>query len=200
MTNRERILQISYDHKLSHVGSCLTALGIIEEIYAKKKPEEKVVVSSGHAHLAHAVVQESNGAISSAEENIQNWGIHCDRRGGCDSSTGSLGQGLPIAVGMALADRDKNTYVLVSDGEMAEGSCWEALRIAKEQNLTNLKIYLNANGWGAYDPIDIDDLEKRIKAFGFPVEIERTNSDLPFAKGQASHYKVMSEEDYESEK
>ena len=196
MTNRERIIDISIRHKLSHVGSCLTALGIIEEIYAKKNPEDKVVISSGHAHLAHAVVQEANGG-ENAENNIQTWGIHCDRRGGCDVSTGSLGQGLPIAVGISLADKNKDTYVLVSDGEMAEGSCWEALRIAKDKNLTNLKVYLNANGFGALGAIDLDYLETRIKAFGFPVEIRRTDPGLGvWAVGVSAHYRQANKELY----
>lgn len=194
MNNRERILDISVRHKLSHVGSCLTALPIIEEIYDKKKPEEKFILSSGHAHLAHAVVLEQKRGID-AEKSIKQYGIHCDRRSGCDASTGSLGQGITIAAGMALSDRDKNVYVLVSDGEMAEGSTWEALRIAKEQKLDNLKVYLNANGMGAMGTIDVDDLEKRIKAFEFPVEVRRTDAGLgSWAVGLNQHYKVADEE------
>lgn len=194
MNNRERLLEISVKHHLSHLGSCLTALPIIEEIYAKKKPEDKFVLSSGHAHLAHLVVQESLGN-GNAEELVEAHGIHCERKAGCDVSTGSLGQGLPLAVGIALADRAKDVWCLCSDGEVAEGSCWEALRVAKEQNLTNLKVYLNANGFGAYKEIDTDDLEKRIKAFGFPVEIRRTDPGLGnWAVGLAQHYKPADKE------
>ncbi len=193
MTNKERILDISFRHKLSHLGSCLTALPIIESIYAKKRPEDKVVISEGHCHLAHLVVMGSLRLVD-AEQKLTELGIHCDRRAGCDVSTGSLGQGLPIAVGMALADGSRDVYCLVSDGELAEGSCFEALRIAEEQKLDNLKVYLNANGWGGYQAIDVDKLEKRVKAFGFPVEIVRTNSDIGlWAVGNASHYKVADE-------
>lgn len=193
MTNRERVIDISVRHKLSHAGSCLTALPIIEEIYAQKKPEDKFILSSGHAHLAHAVVREALG-FEDAEKAIQAYGIHCDRRAGCDVSTGSLGQGLPISVGIALADRSKNVFCLVSDGEMAEGSCWEALRIAKEQKLDNLKVYANFNGFGALGAIDLDYLEARIKAFGFPVEIRRTDPGLgEWAQGVMAHYKPADE-------
>lgn len=190
MNNRERLIEIAKKHQLSHLGSCLTALPIIEEIYAEKKPEEKFVLSAGHAHLAHLVVKEGLGLLN-AEEALEKGGIHCDRKVGCDVSTGSLGQGLGIATGMALSDRSKNVYVLVSDGEMSEGSVWEALRVAKEQGLYNLKIYLNANGWGAYGPIDIQQLVIQIEAFGFPVKVRLTNSDIgTWAVGLQSHYKV----------
>jgi len=194
MNNREKILDISFRHHLSHVGSCLTALGIIEEIYARKKPEEKFILDAGHAHLAHAVVLENFGGTP-AEKSIELYGIHCDKRGGCDISTGSLGQGLPVAVGIALADRSKNVYCLVSDGGAAEGSIWEALRIAKEQGLTNLKVYLNANGFGAYRAVDVDLLEAQIRATGFPVEIRRTDPGLgTWAVGLQAHYKPGDEE------
>jgi len=190
MNNRERLIEIAKKHQLSHLGSCLTALPIIEEIYAEKKPEEKFVLSAGHAHLAHLVVKEGLGLLN-AEEALEKGGIHCDRKVGCDVSTGSLGQGLGIATGMALSDRSKNVYVLVSDGEMSEGSVWEALRVAKEQGLYNLKIYLNANGWGAYGPIDIQQLVIQIEAFGFPVKVRLTNSDIgTWTTGLLAHYKV----------
>jgi len=169
-------------------------LPILEEVYSKKKSEDKVILSAGHSHLAHLVVKESLGLLD-AEKELEKWGIHCDRRAGCDASTGSLGQGIGIGVGMALADRDKDVYVLLSDGECAEGAVFESLRIAKEQKLNNLKIYLNANGMGAMGMINIDDLEKRIKAFGFPVEIRRTDSGLgEWAIGVNQHYKVADEE------
>lgn len=193
MTNRERVISLSIKHKLSHVGSCLTALGIIEEIYAKKKPEEKFILSSGHAHLAHLVVEESAGIIQGdgLDVRLEKWGIHCDRRAGCDVSTGSLGQGLAVAVGMALANKNHDVYCLISDGETAEGSIWEALRIAKEQKLDNLKVYANFNGFGALGATDLDYLEARIKTFGFPVEIRRTDAGLgKWAQGVMAHYKI----------
>lgn len=186
---KRRILEISYGLKLSHLGSCLTALPIIYEIYQHKKGDEKFVLSAGHAHLAHAVVMEHYGIIKDAEQNIRDLGIHCDRAGGCDVSSGSLGHGLPIAVGMALSDRNKNVYALISDGECAEGSIWEALRIADEQKLMNLYVYLNWNGFGAYKEIDPKYLPE--------VNLRPTRVDeLPFLKGLDAHYKTMTEEEY----
>ena len=201
ITNKElkkRILEISYNNRLSHLGSCLTAVDIIYEIYQQKRAEEKFVLSSGHAGLALYTVLEAMGGRN-AEEIFKHHGVHPDRCRDCgiDCSTGSLGQGLPIAVGMALAKRDRNVYCLISDGECAEGSIWEGLRIKEEQRLENLKLYFNINGWGAYQRIDSLLLKRRLWEAGILGEIrETTVEQLPFLKGQNAHYKVMDEEDY----
>jgi len=112
-------------------------------------------------------------------------------------STGSLGSGLPIAAGHALADRNKNVWCMISDGEAAEGSIWESLRFAHEQKLDNLRVYVNINGMGAYDYIDVDYLEKRLLAFLPTINIRKSEpTKLPFAEGLLSHYYVMKPEDY----
>lgn len=202
ITNKDlkrRIIEISYKHKLSHLGSCLTAVDIIKEIYDIKKSGEPFVLSAGHAHLAHIVVKEWFGEWlftkhGTPEEAIEKYGIHCDRQAGCDVSTGSLGQGLPIAVGMALADRSKNVYCLISDGECSEGSIAEALRIKNNYEVYNLKIYLNDNGYGAYrktdDDIKVTDL--------YMINYRPTNmNDWPaWLQGQEAHYHVMNKEEY----
>jgi transketolase len=138
---KKRILEISYKHNLSHLGSCLTAVDIIDEIYAIKKHNERFVLSSGHAGLALYVVIEKYtkgddlGMVLgiNAEDIFNHHGVHPDRCSQCglDASTGSLGQGLPIAVGMALADRSKNVYCLISDGECSEGSVWGSFEDSK---------------------------------------------------------------------
>lgn len=199
---KRRIIDISYEHRLSHLGSCLTAIDIIDHIFRQKEDDEKFILSAGHAGLALYVMMESIYPRVDAEEFLKLCGIHPDRSFEAeefvDCSTGSLGQGLPIAVGMALADRSKNVYCLISDGECSEGSIWEALRIAREQNLTNLKVYLNMNGYGAYKTIDRPELIQLIKANGFPVEVHETHKyELPFLNGVDAHYHVMSEQDYE---
>ena len=198
MTNKDlkrRIIQISYDHKLSHIGSCLTAVDIIKEIYDKKKKDEKFILSSGHAGLGLYVTIEACEGIN-AETIFKHHGVHPDRCVNCklDCSTGSLGQGLPIAVGMALADRSKNVHCLISDGECSEGSIHEALRIAHEQKLDNLKIYLNFNGWGAYKSIEHLYLNPLVHDM---IMTYQTNvDDFPFLKGQQGHYYTMTKEDY----
>lgn len=199
---KRRIIEISYKNKLSHIASCLTACDIIEEIYSVKKPDEKFVLSAGHAHLAHLVVMEAHYSLplqtveNESERLLHNYGIHCDHQAGCDVSTGSLGQGLPIALGMALADRSKNVYCLISDGECSEGSIWEALRIQKEQHLENLHVYVNINGWGAYKDINQMQLSNQLKYMSWAKPVHTNIDQFPFLKGQVGHYKVMNESDY----
>lgn len=200
---KRRIIEISYKNKLSHLGSCLTAVDIIDEIYSVKKPDEKFVLSSGHAGLALYVVIENyldlpvpkERKYLNAEQIFKHHGVHPDRCKECrlDCSSGSLGQGLPIAVGMALADRSKNVYCLVSDGECSEGSIWEALRIRRELKLENLTVYINWNGWAAYKETD-----DRVRFSLSPhCEVKSTNvDDFSFLKGQDAHYHVLDENDY----
>jgi transketolase len=194
---KKRLIMLAHKHNLSHLGSCLTALPILYEIYLNKKKKDLVVLSQGHSGLAlYVVLEEFKG--EDAEALLERHGVHPNRDLNIDCSTGSLGHGLPIAVGMALADRSKEVHCVTSDGEMAEGSMWEALRIAKELNLTNLKVYLNANGYSAYDSVDTKYLVKRIKAFEFPVHIYHTKlPKIPFLEGLQAHYHTMSKKDYE---
>lgn len=203
MDLKRRILEISFINKLSHIGSCLSAVDIIDEIYSVKKQDEQFVLSAGHAGLAlYTVIEKYQG--KDAEQIFFHHGVHPDRCQDCriDCSTGSLGQGLPIAVGMALSDRLKMVYCLISDGECSEGSVWEALQAASDQRLTNLCIYVNINGWGAYREITQGSLIDRLELFtGLNLNIRRTTVEqLPFLRGQDAHYYVMKEEDYQQAK
>ena len=104
--------------------------------------------------------------------------------------------GVTVAVGRALANPDRDVYCLLSDGECAEGSVWEALRFAYENKVTNLKLYVNANGWSAYDTVDLDYLENRIKAFHPDVNYVRTTVEHFGLKGLHAHYTNFTEEQY----
>lgn len=220
---RKRILEISHKLHLSHIGSCFSAVDLIDAVYKAKKNDEKFILSNGHAGVALYVILEKFGLIKNPKF-FEKLHVHPDRnpKYGIPVSTGSLGQGLPIALGIALASRDKNVYCMISDGECAEGSIWESLRLADELKVNNLKIILNANGWGAYGPISLPALVRKIKSFDHhlvtvdghnirevtgvlkkkiknrPVLIfaKTTVSQLPFLKGQDAHYYIMNEEDY----
>ena len=194
---KERILTISYKKGLSHIGSCITALPIIDEIFQIKKPDEKFVLSSGHAGLALYVILEKHKGLN-AEKIFDHHGVHPDRCVDCgiDCSSGSLGHGLGVSVGMALADRSKNVYCLISDGECAEGSIWEALRIRRENNLDNIKIYLNFNRWGAYCSVPFPPTDIDPKNYGVIVKETNTNGWPSYLQGQMAHYKVLNEEEY----
>lgn len=193
---KKRILDLSYKHHLSHLGSCITAVDIIDDIFKVKQPDEPFILSCGHAGLALYVILEKYYEKNAEEIFKHHANIHPDRCTSCgiDCSTGSLGHGLPIAVGMALANRSKNVYCLISDGEATEGSIWEALRIKDELHLTNLKIYCNWNGWGAYNPSN-KRLMHMLSSFGVII-YETIVEQYPFLKGQSAHYITLTEIDH----
>ncbi len=221
-TIRRKLLTIINDVHTSHIGSCLSVIDIIDAIFAVKDKNERFVLSNGHAAAAYYVILEKYGYIKNA--NLKEFCVHPDRSvaNHIDVSTGSLGQGLPIAVGMALANRNKNVYCIISDGECAEGSIWESLRIVHDMNISNLFIFASINGWGAYDPIFSKDLEKRFKGFGFEIQkvnghntkeiitkikektdkptiffIKTSSEQFEFLKGLDAHYYTMKDSDYE---
>ena len=197
---KERILEIAYKHKLGHLGSYLSSVDILDEIYKNKDPNDIFILSSGHASLALYVVLEKYEGRNAEELFLKHGGHpHRDEKNGIYCSTGSLGLGITVAVGRALANANRKVYVLISDGEAAEGSVWEALRFIKENNLSNIEIYANVNGYTAYDKIDIKYLVDRLKTFLPTINIRYTNvNQYPFLKGLNAHYHVMSEEDYKT--
>lgn len=195
---QKRLIDITYQEKLSHLSSCLSSLPIIEEIYSLKKDDEVFILSNGHAGLALYCVLEEKYGVDPVKM-LHKHGIHPgkDIENKLYCSTGSLGSGLPIAVGHALSDRSKNVWCLISDGECAEGSIWEALAFVHKNKLDNLKIYANINGVCAYDFVDSNNLINRLKAFLPTIEIRLSNvPDYTFAKGLLAHYYVLKEEDY----
>ena len=114
--------------------------------------------------------------------------VHC--------STGSLGMGITVAVGRAIANKDRDVYCMISDGECSEGSVWESLKFIFENDLNNLKVYVNANGWAAYDSIDIDYLEKRLKSFNPNINFIRTTVEQYGLTGLSAHYTNLTKEQY----
>lgn len=220
---RKGILKLAFESNHSHIGSCLSSVDLIDAVYKTKKDDEKFILSNGHAGMALYIILQKYGKIKNAEI-IKNFYIHPDRNVSVDIhvSTGSLGQGLPIALGMAIANKKKNVYCLISDGECAEGSIWETFRITIDKKIHNLKIILDANGWGGYDPIESETLKRRLKSFGLNVEevnghntedvsnaLKNTDNEkpllvfahtcveqFPFLVGQGAHYYVMKPDDY----
>lgn len=97
---------------------------------------------------------------------------------GIEFSTGSLGHALPVGVGMAIASKNKNkkwrTFVLLSDGELNEGSNWEAFLLAAHLKLDNLIVIVDCNKLQGLGPtkniIDMEPIEKKVDAFGWDVE------------------------------
>lgn len=199
---KDRLLEICYKNKLHHLGSYFSALQIIDDIYSEMNSEDIFILSNGHAVAALYVVLEKYYGFD-AQELLNKYGDHpkIDEENKIYCSTGSLGMGLLVAVGRAWANRTRNVFCLISDGEAAEGCIWEALRFANEQKLDNLKIYLNANGFCAYDTVDVEYLEKRVLAFNEKVKVIKTTVEhYDFLKGIDAHYYCMNDEDYEKNK
>jgi transketolase len=122
---------------------------------------------------------------------------HRDEANQIYCSTGSLGLGITIALGRAVANPKRKVWVLVSDGECAEGSVWEALKTIREQNIKNIEVHVNVNGYAAYMEVDQQYLTERLKAFLPEVKIHYTTVEqFPFLKGLNAHYHVMKESDY----
>ena len=195
---KKRILEIAYKHKLSHLGSYLSAVDIIDEIYSKKDKDDIFILSSGHAALAlYAVIEKYEG--HDAEKLFIKHGGHPHLRevDGIYCSTGSLGMGLLVAIGRALANPHKKVYCLISDGECAEGSIWEGLKFIYEHNLKNIEVYVNINGYAAYDSVDVEYLSKRLTTFLPQINLVYTKvNHFDFLNGLNAHYHIMNEKDY----
>ena len=195
---KKRIVEIAYKHKLGHLGSYLSSIEIVDEIYSKMNKDDIFILSSGHASLAMYVCIEKYFGIDAEMLFLKHGGHpHRDEKNKIYCSTGSLGLGLPIALGRALANPNRKVWVLISDGEAAEGSIWESLKTIYELNIDNIEVFVNINGLCAYKEVDMDYISTRLKAFLPRIELRYTTVEqYPFLKGLNAHYHVMSEEDY----
>ena len=221
LSNRLKIIEMIYRADESHLGSALSMVDIIEAVYQIKNKRDNFVLSAGHTAAALYAVLETHSFLKKPDlKKLENHPVR-NAQNHIDVSTGSLGQGLPIGVGMALADRKKKVFCCISDGECDEGSILEALRIGAENKLTNLVLILNFNGFSAYKKTDKSKIKAVISAFGWKItEVDghnlanlkktlslktnfprlifaRTKVDqLKFLKGIDAHYYKMTETDY----
>lgn len=198
---QRRILDLSYHHKLSHIGSSLGCVGILDNVYRQRGHYDPVILSCGHAGLALYVILEAFLGRD-AEALLLKHGVHPSKapEDGIYCSTGSLGQGITIAVGRALANRSRRVHCVISDGESAEGAVYESLRFARRAELTNLKVHLHLNGYAAYRSVDIVYEWGLMKSL-LPWMVIHTDSpvltgEIPFLKGLDSHYTTMTEADW----
>ena len=193
---RKRILELAYKNKLSHIGSALSCVEILDEIYSKRKPTDPVVLSCGHAGLAlYCVLEKYEG--QNAQELIEFCGVHPKRCAdkGMWCSTGSLGMGITVAVGMALASPEKTVYCVISDGECAEGSVYESILFVARKKIPNLKIYLNFNGYSALG--EVLWLPSIVMNFVADHWFNIDFLHIPFLTGLDAHYYTMTDKDWE---
>jgi transketolase len=159
---RRRILEISQQVQALHIGSAYSCTEIVDAAYfglmregASGKSPDVFLMSKGHGCMIQYVVLEQLGILTrhDLDRYCQADGIlgcHPDYGNpGIEASTGSLGHGLAMAVGMAYAERIKRTgatlYVVLSDGEVQEGSTWEATLMASSLGVTNLVAFIDNN-------------------------------------------------------
>lgn len=118
------------------------------------------LISKGHGSVAQYVVLESIGIIDKGELDRfgkvgSQYATHPDYGApGIEASTGSLGHGMALAVGMAYGDKvlkkDRTVYIVLSDGEMQEGSTWEAMLVAPSRGITNLVAFIDLNDFQSF--------------------------------------------------
>ena len=203
-----------------HYGGSLSIVDILVLLYnkemnidvnnPKKQDRDRLVLSKGHAGPALYSVLADKGYISKEDLltlNKENTLLpsHCDmnKTNGIDMTTGSLGQGISCAVGMAKASKIKNDncyiYCIVGDGECNEGQVWEAAIAASSFKLNNLILFVDYNKMqldgDLVDIIDMGDMSKKWESFGFFVKdvdghnfdeihnaiVESKNQDKPTA-------------------
>lgn len=168
---RRQVLDISFKEQFFHVGCCLSCVEILVHLFFDAmKRNDKFVFSKGHAGLALYAVLAEKGILDKIDFNKLKTHPEKDLSLGIEYTTGSLGQGLSVGCGLALANRKINVYAILSDGECDEGSTWEAAKIAVDNKLKNLKVIIDANKWQLYRKAEKSSiLAKKWQAFGWNV-------------------------------
>jgi transketolase len=210
---RRTVIEQSKRANVGHIGSALSIADILAALYggvldlpAAAPQRDRLVLSKGHASLALYAALELTGRLPSGTTGTYCTdgtllGVHPERDlDGVDFCTGSLGHGLPIAVGAALAARleasPRRVFVVMSDAELNEGSVWEAIMFAAHHRLANLAVILDLNGQQAMgyteDVLDLSAPAQRWGAFGWDVHeldghdtsaLRTTIGDLDFVAG-----------------
>jgi len=188
---KKNILYASHYGKEGHVASALSIVDILFVLYDSvmnlslenldAQDRDFLILSKGHASLAHAAILEANKFITKKElmsycshESIL--GGHLDKRKvpGVEASTGSLGHGIAISIGIALASKIKKiqnrVFVIAGDGECNEGTFWESMLLGANHNLDNLCCVIDYNRSNDR-ALKLDSLEDKLNAFGWNVEV-----------------------------
>ncbi len=195
-TIREWIIRITTEAGSGHPSSSLSATEVVTALYfggfmkyEPKHPDDpdrdRFILSKGHACPVQYSAMAQAGYFSTDDIMTlrklgSRWEGHPNMRRlpGIEASTGSLGQGLSIGVGHALAGKlDKRNYrvfVMMGDGEMGEGQVWEAIATADKYRLDNLTAIIDQNGYqqtgATSEVLDLLDFQPKLEAFGWHVQ------------------------------
>lgn len=189
---RQGVIALSHSAGTPHLGSSLSCIDILTALYWSilrvdpRQPDQpdrdRFILSKGHAALALYVTLAERGFFS--KDVLQTYNCDGGRLAehpgpgcvpGVEAATGSLGHGLPLGIGMALAARLQKTaarvFVLLGDGECNEGSVWEAAMMAPAHNLGHLAIIVDYNKWQATarsnETLSLAPLAAKWQAFGW---------------------------------
>ncbi len=201
---RHRIIKTSHESRTPHLGSCLSCIDLLVFLYwhvlqidptdPTNPQRDRFLLSKGHAAPALFQVLAERGFFPVSD--LNNYGEDGSLFGehpptpsalpGIEAATGSLGHGLPMGLGMALASRISDVpysvYAILSDGECNEGSVWEAALLAAAQKVSNLTVAIDYNKWQATgrsnEVLGLAPLADKWSAFGWCVsEIDGHNFD-----------------------
>ena len=187
---RLRLLEVAQRVRPLHLAPALSCTEIVDLVYnelmkggADLRGPDTFLLSKGHAAIIQYIVLEDLGVL--LREDLERCctdggrlGVHPDRgTPGIAASTGSLGHGLSMALGMALAEKARSRggtiYCALSDGELQEGSTWEAVLLASSLRASNLVVFVDANGWQS-SPVptreshpSFEPLAEKFAAFGW---------------------------------
>ena len=191
---RGKVIHLSHSAQTPHLGSSLSCIDILVALYwsilsvdsqnLTAPARDRFILSKGHAATALYVTLAYRGffPLEQLGNYAQPGSIMAEHPSigsapGVEAATGSLGHGLPIGLGMALAGQIQNfpykVFVVMSDGECNEGSVWEAAMIAPTYGLRNLVVIIDYNKWQAtgrsQEVTSIDPLDGKWRAFGWDV-------------------------------
>jgi len=185
---RRTILEMIYRTNSPHIGSSLSVVEILVALYFKilnlsgHPDRDKLILSKGHACPALYATLFEKGFLNA--DDLKGFAVNCgtleqhpnlDLKRGIEVSTGSLGHGLSMGAGMALgakvSKKEFHVFVLLSDGELNEGSVWEAILFAGHHKLKNLTALVDYNKMQALgfskDILDLEPLSKKWESFGW---------------------------------
>lgn len=217
---RRRIIDVLASAKRGHVGPSMSLIEIFRVLYddvlrydagnPEWKERDNCILSKGHGCLAQYVMLADKGFFPEAElakfcSRGALLGGHPDgtKVPGVEASTGSLGHGLPIGVGFAVADKfeghGNRTFVVLGDGECNEGSIWEAAMTASRHRLDNLVVMVDYNKFQSYGATaqvqDLEPFSDKWRSFGFAVaevcghcvaDLRKVLDRLPLEAGKPS--------------
>lgn len=170
---RRDILQASFDAGACHLGSSLSCVEILVALYYDILKKEDVFLFSKASGVAtfYSILKDKGIVKEEVSDLLKKYPLPSREVSGVVWSGGSLGHGLSVAVGMALADRKRKVYCLLSDGELQEGSTWEAVLFAGHHKLNNLTVIVDYNQLQACgeinDILKLNPVSDKFKAFNW---------------------------------